>query len=210
MLSTRQAVFTMLEMQDAVNYLVHPQWREQDFAWFRATWVECAELLDHYGYKWWKKQQPDMAQVQLEVVDIWHFGLSALLQPGDALDVLADRVSLELDAGLLAPAQALPDAVERLALHVLGTRGFPVPDFGVLMHAAGLDVASLYRAYVGKNVLNRLRQDEGYQRGEYRKVWAGREDNLHLQELLESLDCSDPAFPEALHSALLTRYRDST
>ena len=34
---------------------------------------ECSELLDHYGWKWWKHQATDLDQVKLEIVDIWHF-----------------------------------------------------------------------------------------------------------------------------------------
>ena len=63
----------------AVDTATHPDWRGQGYPWYRAIWVECAELLDHYGWKWWKHQTPDLEQVQLELVDIWHFGLSDLL-----------------------------------------------------------------------------------------------------------------------------------
>ena len=60
----------MLTMQDSMNTRVHPQWIEQNFEWYRAAWIECGELIEQYGYKWWKKQEPDMPQVQLEVIDI--------------------------------------------------------------------------------------------------------------------------------------------
>ena len=69
----------MAELQDALNVNVHPQWRDQGHAYYRAIWVECAELLDHYGWKWWKHQHTDLEQVKLEIVDIWHFGLSQLI-----------------------------------------------------------------------------------------------------------------------------------
>jgi len=75
---------TMARMQDAHNRQVHPEWRAQGYPYYRAVWVECAELLDHFGWKWWKHQQPDLDQVKLEVVDIWHFGLSDLMR-ADAL-----------------------------------------------------------------------------------------------------------------------------
>ena len=68
----------MLTLQDRMNTKVHPQWIEQRYEWFRAIWIECGELMEHYGYKWWKKQTPDIEQVRLEAIDIWHFGLSAL------------------------------------------------------------------------------------------------------------------------------------
>ena len=75
----RTPILTMLNLQDSMNTRVHPEWRTQGYEWYRAIWVECAELMDHYGWKWWKKQQPDWEQVKLELIDIWHFGLSDLL-----------------------------------------------------------------------------------------------------------------------------------
>ena len=60
----------MLQMQHRMNSRVHDDWINQSFEWYRATWIECGELMDHVGYKWWKKQTPDMEQVRLEVVDI--------------------------------------------------------------------------------------------------------------------------------------------
>ncbi len=59
----------MLEMQNAMNLRVSETWRENNYEWYRAIWVECAEMLDHYGWKWWKHQEVDVAQVQLELVD---------------------------------------------------------------------------------------------------------------------------------------------
>jgi dimeric dUTPase (all-alpha-NTP-PPase superfamily) len=66
----------MLELQNAMNTRVHNEWRDQGFEWYRAIWIESAELMDHYGWKWWKHQKPDVEQVKLELIDIWHFGLT--------------------------------------------------------------------------------------------------------------------------------------
>jgi hypothetical protein len=62
--------------------------------------------------------------------------------------------------------------------------------------------------YIGKNVLNRFRQDNGYQTGEYRKLWAGREDNEHLVELLAELQGEPEDLPTRLYAALTERYAD--
>ena len=62
----KNQLVVMLEMQDAMNARVNPDWRNAGNAWYRAIWTECAEMLDHYGWKWWKHQQPDLEQVQLE------------------------------------------------------------------------------------------------------------------------------------------------
>ena len=43
----------MLEMQDAMNSRVDRDWLERGREWYRAVWIECAELMDHYGgWKW--------------------------------------------------------------------------------------------------------------------------------------------------------------
>ena len=77
----QDAILNMLQMQHRMNSRVHEDWINQHFEWYRATWIECGELMDHVGYKWWKKQTPDMEQVRLEVVDIWHFGCLLYTSP---------------------------------------------------------------------------------------------------------------------------------
>ena len=93
----KEQLLVMLEMQDAMNARVNPDWRRAGNAWYRAIWTECAEMLDHYGWKWWKHQQPDLEQVKLELVDIMHFAMSDyLLQDDDA--AVAARIEAELRA----------------------------------------------------------------------------------------------------------------
>ena len=65
-----QQIITMLELQDEMNEKVHSEWRKQNFAWYLAIWIESAELMDHYGWKWWKKQSPDKHQITLELVGV--------------------------------------------------------------------------------------------------------------------------------------------
>lgn len=196
-------IASMLALQDKMNTRVHPDWRAQQHAWYRAIWVECAELMDHYGWKWWKKQTPDWPQVQLELIDIWHFGLSDCLQYRDA-DVLVDEIA-ELFAAEPAPGD-FRTVLEEFVASVTATQRFDGPRFVQLMAAAGLSFAELYRGYIGKNVLNFFRQDHGYQDGSYRKLWQGREDNEHLAELAQTLDSARADYQQALYQLLAERY----
>lgn len=201
----RAAIENMLSMQHRMNTRVHEQWIDQGFEWYRAIWIECGELMDHVGYKWWKQQVPDMEQVRLEVVDIWHFGLSALFEPGSDIEEMARAI--ELDVYHTEPETAdIHLATEALAAHSLESRSFSVPLFTQLMLACGLSFDDLYRHYVGKNVLNFFRQDHGYKDGTYIKTWDGREDNEHLSELLTQLDCEATSFPDDVYAALESRY----
>ena len=86
----------MLTLQDKMNTRVHEQWALQNFEWYRAIWIECGELIEHFGYKWWKKQDTDIEQVRLEVIDIWHFGLSALFVGDKDIVTIADEIEAEL------------------------------------------------------------------------------------------------------------------
>ena len=203
----KQALITMLEMQDRMNRRVHEDWIEQDFEWYRAVWIECGELIEHWGYKWWKKQEPDLAQVQLEIIDIWHFGMSALFGRGESLDLIADRILQQIEEHQ-ATGSGVRESTEALALHSLQTHSFCAGRFQDLMVAGGLDFDSLYRHYVGKNVLNFFRQDNGYKEGTYVKNWQGREDNEHLVELVDGLDSADNGFADKLYAALEARYAE--
>ncbi|MEZ5573126.1 MAG: dUTP diphosphatase [Halioglobus sp.] len=202
----KQALINMLQMQDRMNSRVHENWTAQNFAWYRAIWIECGELIEHYGYKWWKKQNADLEQVQLEVVDIWHFGMSALFRDGKSVQQIATAIENEL-MGFKPSGLGVREATEALALDSLQTLGFSPSRFWELLHATNLDFDQLYRAYVSKNVLNFFRQDNGYKNGSYTKNWEGREDNEHLLELVDSLDKNAPDFADQLYSALDTRYR---
>ncbi len=198
-------VETMARMQDSHNAKVHPQWRDQGYENYRAVWVECAELLDHFGWKWWKKQDADLDQVKLEVVDIWHFGLSDMIRAG-SLDQAAPALLAADDAEAAPDAADFRAAVEWLAQEALSCRAFVMAPFVRVLQTLPLSVDELFRLYVGKNVLNDFRQAHGYKSGEYQKLWHGREDNEHLIEALEGLTCAVEQVPELLFLALEERY----
>ncbi len=205
--SLRQALINMLTLQDKMNSRVHEQWIVQNFQWYRAIWIECGELIEHFGYKWWKKQETDFEQVRLEVIDIWHFGMSALFQGDKDIEQIADEIEAEW-ASFEAADLGVQQATEELALHSLQTKGFSPSRFWELMLSAGLDFDSLYSAYVGKNVLNFFRQDNGYKDGSYVKNWAGKEDNEHLVELVAPLDQNAVDFSDQVYRALASRYQE--
>ncbi len=196
----------MASMQEEHNAQVHPDWRVQRYEYYRAIWVECAEMLDHFGWKWWKKQDADINQVKLELVDIWHFALSELLRSESLTDAVAVEL-YNLEVPRTTDAEAFRLAIEELAESSLRTKSFELSPFISAMAALPMSYGNLYAMYIGKNVLNQFRQNNGYKTGEYRKLWSGREDNEHLVEILEEL--GDRLLPEDLYEALEARYRAS-
>jgi dimeric dUTPase (all-alpha-NTP-PPase superfamily) len=205
---------SMLELPDGINSKIRPDWRDANNAWFRAIWTECAELVDHIGWKWWKHQSPDIPQVHLELVDIFHFGLSELLQQHGTSEEAASQL---LDAYIAygsRRAGGVDDSASRIALveafaaSVLTTRRFDLTGFCALASAVGLEEQTLYEMYVGKNVLNGFRQDHGYKAGTYIKSWDGREDNVWLVEFAAGLDKDPATFATELYGQLSKKYAE--
>ena len=200
----KQKILTMLELQDAMNCKVNPEWRQAGYAWYRAIWTECAEMLDHYGWKWWKHQKPDMEQVHLEIIDIWHFALSDLILKNNSLDAAADVALAAL--GNPMAGDDFREAIENMAMDTIATQSAQVERFATLMQLADLSFDELFKTYVGKNVLNIFRQEHGYKDGSYIKIWNGREDNEHLAEILASMNADDDGFKDVLYQKLEQAY----
>lgn len=201
---TQEKMLTMLHLQDALNQKIHPQWRDQGFKWTRAIVVEAVEALDHYGWKWWKQQEPDLGQVRIELVDIWHFMLSDELSRFADIVGLAEVLTRRAQFG--APAYLI-EVDSRRNLEALiasaAVNQLNMNTFMALMVQCGLTWGQLYATYVAKNVLNTFRQDHGYKVGTYIKNWNGVEDNVALEQLMT---LKADATPEQLRAKLESVY----
>ena len=208
----------MLAIQANVNAKVDPNWITALYPYLRAVAIEGAEAIEHHGWKWWKKQDKDLSQLQMELVDIWHFILSEILLRNDdnqltpleyLLSALSDANSLQLiELDNTAYKLNETDLVTKLELLIAISiaRRIYLGLFESIMRDCELTWTDLFCQYVGKNVLNMFRQDNGYKEGTYRKMWEGREDNEHLVEILESLDPDLPSFKDEIYSALTNTY----
>ncbi|MCI5105751.1 MAG: dUTP diphosphatase [Pseudomonadales bacterium] len=217
---TRDQATTMLELQASMNAKVDPDWVAARYPYLRAVAIEGAEAIEHHGWKWWKKQDKDLPQLQMELIDIWHFILSEVLlrnenEPEEPLKALldalqaaehSDRIEVDGQQFELAELDLLRKLELLIALSVL--RRIDMALFAAIMADCDMDWTELYRQYVGKNVLNMFRQDRGYKQGTYLKEWHGREDNEHLVEVIHRLDADAPDFKDRIYSALSEAYPD--
>lgn len=213
---TETQLTTMLELQDGMNSKVNPDWVAANNNWHRAIQVEGVEAIEHHGWKWWKKQDCDMAQLRMELVDIWHFILSAAIQEKHGNVALAKiemmselhlhQKSVQFDNQYFVLSQM--KLLEKLDLLVglAAARRTNLALFESLLLDCGMDWTALFKQYIGKNVLNVFRQDHGYKTGTYIKIWNGREDNEHLVEVLETVDLNADDVRDALYQSLKARY----
>ena len=217
----------MLKLQQQLNDATNGEGWEKGVTkngkridWKRCTYLECAELIESYPWKHWKNidAEPDYENIKIEAVDIWHFimsqgledykmqGLGSIEDLANAICALENyKKFLEAITPTTKNYYEQIEVVEEL-MRVL----FCNEPTTKLMEAfiavaiqSGLNLDSLYKLYVGKNILNQFRQDHGYKEGSYIKIWNGKEDNVTMQSIL---DASDEITPEALYAALEEAY----
>jgi len=185
--------------------------------------MECAELIDSFAWKHWKHitKPTDWENVRVEVVDIWHFVMSLLLEHyhnenKDDIDQLVEDVSNTQGFRDFCKEAYDPHGFDDLELIndiealIHGCTGFELELFDGLLKGyfdvalkCGINLTTLYRYYVAKNVLNRFRQDNGYKEGTYQKVWGNKEDNVVMLELLDGAILS----PDELYEKLSIQYK---
>ena len=184
--------------------------------WKRAIYLELAELIDSYPWKHWKSidAKVDYENIKVELVDIWHFVMSEILRQNYldkklSFDELASLIEKDIkDIRAVKKENFYQEIEEFEKLLSLLFCNFDIweftKEFFKASYMVGLDFNSLYQLYIGKNILNKFRQDNGYKEGTYNKYWGDKEDNEVLQEILEK---NDNLSPLELYKELEREYR---
>lgn len=222
-------VLQMLQLQQQLNDATNGEgWEKgatvngKPINWKRCIYMECAEMIDSFAWKHWKniEQEPDWENLKIEVVDVWHFVMSEGLRDYSvnfrgSLEELALNISqMPSYRGLDAVEPFVPQTpellmkkIEELMFDTLNRNVFDLEatlrNFFELTKMSGLNLAALYRLYVGKNILNQFRQDHGYKEGAYVKEWNGEEDNVVMKAIWHE---NDAIKPDALYRELKKKY----
>jgi dimeric dUTPase (all-alpha-NTP-PPase superfamily) len=189
--------------------------------WKRCIYMESAEMIDSFSWKHWKSihQEPDWDNMQIEVVDVWHFIMSLAIESyarnmKGGIDELAVEISelpsfskIDTNNTLFSIQDEVIAKVENIMLLSLSKESLNIEklieEFFDLVIMCGLDLDTLYRLYVGKNILNQFRQDNGYKEGTYIKLWNGTEDNVIMKKIWEE---NGDIKPEVLYKELTKLY----
>lgn len=188
----------MCKIQNELNCQINPDWINAGYPWYRAAYMEAAELIDHLNWKWWKgEKEINTNQVKLELIDIFHFALSehlnrvfAEVKFGCSFLDLQEGFLMDFEQGLLFERResTLLDRVEYFLSNVLCQKSTMPKMVGWICNPLSMTFDDVFKLYIGKNVLNKFRQDNGYKEGTYRKVWRGREDNEYMMDYLDKWD----------------------
>jgi dimeric dUTPase (all-alpha-NTP-PPase superfamily) len=201
-------ILQIADMQIKNNNKTYPSWRDDNLDWETAIIVEAVEAIDSLNWKWWKKQETDILNLKIEMVDILHFLLSSLIAYKQDIGVL-DRTlnsyfEFEVDVGINMEA-TLKNLLLEIASEALNLRSTvgSFEDLSIAFSSAAGAIFNskqeLYQMYVAKNWLNTFRQENGYKDGTYKKIIDGEEDNKLLFKLVEEygLEEAKQKFTEA-------------
>jgi dimeric dUTPase (all-alpha-NTP-PPase superfamily) len=203
-------ILLMLQLQNQLNNSTNGEdWikgktkNNKEINWKRCIYMESAEMIDCFAWKHWKNIQadPDWDNLKIEVVDVWHFIMSLAIEfyhqemLGTIEDIainISSQESFKLidnNQEIFASPKEIMAKVEDILRDVLSKDKLNlqnlIDDFFSLTHMSGLNLTSLYKLYVGKNILNQFRQNNGYKEGEYIKIWEEKEDNVWMQHILD-------------------------
>ena len=188
--------------------------------WRRCIYLESAELVDSYPWKHWKNidASPDYANIKIEIVDIWHFIMSEALRlyKIDSLGSIEDMAIVistmegfesfkdENSMIRLSSYQEIELVEEMLKILFCNSDiNALIISFLEMSSKLNLKLPELYKLYIGKNILNKFRQDNGYKEGSYIKVWSDKEDNVVMQSILDKYENITPT---ELYKALEEAY----
>ena len=173
----------------------------KEINWLRCIHMEVAELIDSTPWKHWKNinANPDMNNIHVELVDIWHFLMSYILQETNvprAVSLVNTHCIYEANTQI--DPKIMVKEAEKLSYIALAIETGNMPTFSGIERfidqffrcckISGLSFNWLQKLYIGKNCLNKFRQDNGYKEGTYIKVWNEQEDNVVMVAVLESVD----------------------
>ncbi|AQT06531.1 dUTP diphosphatase [Acetobacter persici] len=229
-------LITFAPIQDVLNARANKNdvvdWRENHNNWSRAIFQEAAEMQNHVGWTWWRNNEAFINRAFMELVDIQHFWLSAILQTGKkdwegaatATEVTVHSIQRlkknNSGKGLINNMIDLLieiSAKNSVEMACRSTGDYRVEqnllDMGVVIQElvvlCGKTNADLYAWYAGKSSLNLFRYDNGYKvkDGGYIKEWApGEEDNDFLEKLILGAGCEHTT--EGFYNALAEKYSE--
>lgn len=214
---TKEQLITMLELQMKMDSSIKTDIPFSHRDYLRAACLEASEAIDHHGWKWWKHQKKNLAQLQMELIDIWHFYFSTYLYR-DNLDISSAQKTLDYDLNNDNSKIMLDNKIYEL-LHMtilekldllIGLSAVKRTEPIVLMSLCldcELSPSEIFKQYVQKNTLNLFRQANGYNLGTYKKVWNDKEDNETLVELAAQLNSTDPLYSKKLWTLLDESYK---
>jgi len=172
----------------------------------RAAFLELCEGFEHIGWGQWWKKAPEVTEhafksYQVELIDVLHFTFSMLIRDPSVTDYNAffETVFTQLNEASESLAESFeknPVAILHSAMDML-VANLALQPIGIIertdeesllevfnglfyiMNLSNMTIDDVFKMYVGKNILNGLRGQNGYKKGHYIKNWKAEIDKVY-------------------------------
>jgi hypothetical protein len=205
------SVFTMLQLQRALNDHEDGDWFAKQPLFLRAAALAAASAMHHYGYRLWGNVEPVLPEVRHDMENILAYLLAHAIARKGRRDEELYRVAKEIEA--LHNKSARKDVhfgmgfLEKMEL--LAARAALRDDatawtvFFSALTDVGMDWNGFCRSYLSENILKLFRLDYGRDNKAYLAAWGDKQDYLHLEEIISEMAEMDLS---NIRHALVMRY----
>ncbi|MDQ1340611.1 MAG: hypothetical protein QG567_1769 [Campylobacterota bacterium] len=161
--------------------------------WKRCIHLEGAEFIGSFPWKHWKniEGEADWDNAKIELVDIWHFLMSEIIRTESYSSLESFYKHIIFNTYTQTQETKEQEKILAVMEKIINEATTPLTNLNVLSRLffeacalIGLSLDELYAQYIGKNALNKFRQDNGYKEGTYIKIWNGKEDNAVMQSII--------------------------
>jgi hypothetical protein len=204
-------VFTMLQLQRALNDHEDVDWFAKQPLFLRSAALCAASAMQHYGYRLWGGLDPLLPEVRHDMENILNCLLGHAIARKGRRDEELYRVAREIEA--LYRKSERKDAhfgmgflekMELLVAHAaLRDDSAAWTAFFSAITELGLDWNGFCRNYLAENVLKLFRLDYGKDNKSYLDAWGEKQDYIHLEEILSEMSELDLS---TIRHALVMRY----
>lgn len=209
------SLFTMLQLQRALNERGNKDWYNTPPPFLRKAIIAAAHMLEQLDRLPQQDNAPDWIELQK--------GMAQLLPPLLSFEMINQgrrdeelvKIAYHLETIYAAAQRNDLFSGEELAAKMeifIGKAALrePLMIWQVYFSAlkdARLDWHTLSRSYFSENVLSLFRKDYGDETGDYTSNWGGKDDSVHVAEIMANMERLDLA---AIRHALVLRYSTLT
>jgi len=190
-------------IQDNLNrFLVGENWKEEipSYKILSAILSEIGELIDSTGFKWWTKQEINMDNIKVEIVDIWHFLLSWFLKHNKdekwVIEGIVDNMIKMHEDTLIYNAYLgvnkfevlIDDLIEFIYWLKKEDKNYmfeAFDSFSTIIADMDIPLDEFDELYRKKVEINKQRKKRGYDKDSSKKYVNGKEDNELLFKQLK-------------------------
>lgn len=204
-------IFTMLQLQRALNDHEDGEWFAKQPLFLRAAALSAAAAIHHHGYRLWGNVEPVLPEVRHDMENILNHLLAHAISRKGRRDEELYRVAKEIEG--LYRKSVRKDVHFGMGflekMEVLAGRAALRDDAGAwtaffsALTDVGMEWDGFCRAFLAENVLKLFRLDYGRDNKAYMETWGDKQDYVHLEEIISEMGKMDLS---TIRHALVMRY----